>query len=48
MGKAVGLKIKSNRTKEHIERVFKCMDLPAQKQVSQDAETWEEIKAAME
>ena len=46
--KAMGLKMKSNKAKEHMEQVFKSMDLLAQKQVFQDAETLEEIKAAME
>ena len=46
--KAVGLKMKSNKAKEHMEQVFKSMDLLAQKQVFQDAETLEDIRAAIE
>jgi len=46
--KAVGLKNKSNKAKEHIEEIFKSMDLLAQNQVFQDAEALEEIKVAIE
>lgn len=46
--KAVGLKVKSDKAKEHMEEIFKSMDLLAQNQVLQDAEALEEIKAAME
>lgn len=46
--KAVGLKIKSTKAKEYMEQVVESMDLLAQQQVFQDAETLEEIKAAMD
>lgn len=46
--KAVGIKVKSNKVKEHMEEVVKNMELLAQNQVFQDAETLKDIKEAME
>ena len=46
--KAVGIKIKSNRVKEHMEEIFKSMELLAQNQVFQDAEALNDIKEAIE
>ena len=46
--KAVGIKLKSNKVKEYMEEVIKSMELLAQNQVFQDAETLEDIKEAIE
>lgn len=46
--KAVGLRLKSNKVKEDMERVVKNMALLAQHQVFQDAAALEDIKAAVE
>jgi hypothetical protein len=41
--KAVGIKMKSNKVKEYMEEVVKNMELLAQNQVFQDAETLKDI-----
>ena len=46
--KAVGLKIKSSKVQKYMEAIFKSMELLAQNQVFQDAETLEDIKTAIE
>jgi len=46
--KAVGLKVRSNKVKEYMEEIVKNMELLAQNQVFQDAETLNDIKEAIE
>ena len=46
--KAVGIKIKGSKAKEYMEEVCRSMELLAQNQVFQDAETLQDIKAAIE
>jgi hypothetical protein len=46
--KAVGIKLKSNKVKEHMEEIFKSMELLVQNQVFQDAEALNDIKEAIE
>lgn len=46
--KAVGVKTKSNKVKEHMEEIFKSMELLAQNQVFLDAEALKDIKEAIE
>ena len=46
--KAMGIKIKGSKVKEYMEEIFKSMELLAQNQVFQDAETLEDIKGAIE
>ena len=46
--KAVGVKIKGSKVKEYMEEILKSMELLAQNQVFQDAETLEDIKRAIE
>jgi len=46
--KAVGIKMKSNKVKEYMEAVVKNLELLAQNQVFQDAETLKDIKQAIE
>ena len=45
--KAVGIKLKSNKVKEHMEEIFKSMELLAQNQVFQDTEALNDIKEAI-
>jgi N-terminal domain on NACHT_NTPase and P-loop NTPases len=46
--KAVGIKMKSNKVKEHMEEIVKSMELLAQNQVFQDAAALQDIKEAIE
>lgn len=46
--KALGVKMKSNKVKEHMEEIFKSMELLAQNQVFLDAEALKDIKEAIE
>lgn len=46
--KAVGVMTKSNKVKEHMEEIFKSMELLAQNQIFLDAEALKDIKEAIE
>jgi len=46
--KAVGMRMKSSKVKEHMEEICKSMELLAQHQVFQDAEALKDIKEAVE
>jgi hypothetical protein len=48
LSKAVGIKMKSSKVKEHMEEICKSIELLAQHQVFQDADALKDIKEAIE